>query len=80
MMLTKHASKRYQQRGFSKQIIDIVLDKGKQQFAPGGATKVFLGKKESQAVITELKKAIQIMDKAKNSTLIIEGNLILTVY
>ena len=80
MKLTKHAGKRVQQRGFSKQIIDIILDKGRQQFALGGATKVFLGRKESQAVITELKRAIQIMDKAKNSTLIITDDLILTVY
>ena len=80
MTLTKHARKRGRQRGFSRQIIDIVLEKGRPQFAPGGATKVFLGEKESQAVITELKRAIQIMDKAKNSTLIIDGNVILTLY
>ena len=80
MKLTNHANKRVQQRGFSKQVIDIILNKGRGQFAPGGATKIFIGKKEYQAVVTELKRAIQIMDKAKDATLIINEGRILTVY
>ena len=80
MKLTDHAEKRSQQRGFSKQIIDIILNQGKNQHAPGGATKIFIGRREYQAVISELKRAIQLMDKAKDATLIIHENRILTVY
>jgi len=80
MKLTQHAEKRSQQRGFSKQIIDIILSRGRNRCAPGGAMKIFIGRREYQAVISELKRAIQVMDKAKDSVLIINDDMILTVY
>ncbi len=80
MKLTQHAEKRIQQRGFSKLVIDIVLSQGKEQPAAGGATKIFFGKKECQILIGELKKTIQIVEKARGSSLIIIGDKILTSY
>lgn len=61
-------------------IIDIILNKGKEEHAPGGAIKIFIGKREYQAVVTELKRAIQVMDRAKNATVIINDDRVLTVY
>ena len=80
MLMTEHARIRGRQRGFSKQVIDIILKNGKKLNAPGEAMKLFIGKREYQAVVSELKRAIQAMDKAKNTTLIIADNRILTVY
>ena len=80
MKLTQHAKKRCQQRGFSKQIINLILTQGRNRPAPGGAMKIFFGRREYQEIISELKQAIQVMDKAKNGILIINDNRILTAY
>ncbi len=58
MNLTDHAQKRIKQRGFSDLILDIVLKYGFKGYAPGGATKIFFGKKEYQKVVGELKEIV----------------------
>ena len=80
MNITDHAQKRINQRGFSNHVLGIILEHGDRGYAPGGATKIFLGKKEYQKVVGELKRAIQIMDKAKGGNLILQDDCILTVY
>ena len=80
MELTKHAQKRVQQRGFSDFTIGIIEEFGRTSSAPGGAEKIFVGDKEHQLVTQELKKAIQLMDRAKGGYLVVRGNKILTVY
>ena len=47
---TKHANIRKQRRGFSKFIMDIILNYGRCRDARGGATKVYFGNKEYQKV------------------------------
>ena len=80
MKMTQHAQKRIQQRGFSPRVIDTILDAGVNQNAPGGASIIFLGRKEYQAVVSELKRAIQLMDKAKGSTIVVKNGKIITLY
>jgi len=81
MELTKHAKKRKRQRGFSKFSLNLIMNFGREQRAPGGAIKVFLGNREYQKAIGEFKKIIQLMDKAKGGTMIIDDkDNILTVY
>jgi hypothetical protein len=80
MKMTMHAKLRLQQRGFSKHVIDIILDKGRMQNAAGSATKFFLGRKERQEIVAELKRIIQLMDKAEGATIIIKDGHILTLY
>ena len=80
MKMTKHAEIRKQQRGFSEQSLEIVLRYGRSITAPGGATKVFFGNKECQQVISEFKKVIQIMDRARGTNIIIADDNIITVY
>jgi hypothetical protein len=80
MEVTKHAKERQQQRGLSDFALKIIEQNGSWGKAPGGATKVFFGKKDCQRAIGEFKKIIQLFEKARGGTMIIEGNNIITVY
>ena len=77
---TRHAKIRKQQRGFSKFVMNIILNYGRYKEAPGGATKVYFGNKEYQKIVAELKRALQMMDKAKGGNIVIANNKILTLY
>jgi hypothetical protein len=78
--MSKHSAKRVQQRGFSDFSLKIIKKYGRSEKAPGGATKIFLGKREYQEAVTEFKKAIQLLDKAKGGNIIVSDNEIITVY
>ena len=80
MNLTKHAKKRMNQRGISNSILEIVLNLGTFKNAKGEADKIFLGKKEAQNAISNLKKIIQILERAKNTSIITADGKIITVY
>jgi hypothetical protein len=80
LQVTKHAEKRMRQRGFSRFSIEILEQFGRLEDAPGKAKKIFFGNKEHQLAISEFKKAIQFLDKAKGGTMIIVNDDILTVY
>jgi len=80
MNLSKHAQKRVNQRGFSNSTLDIILKYGSVKRAPGGARSVFFGKKECQKIVSELKKTIQLIERAKNGKLIIINDHIITAY
>jgi hypothetical protein len=80
MILTGHARKRKQQRGFSSLSIEIIRNFGRIENAPGGVAKVFLGRKECQQACREFKRAIQLLDKSKGGTLIIDGDYLITLY
>ena len=80
MKLTKHGKMRMKQRGFSKFVLDIILNFGNCKDVPGGAMKIYLGNKECQNIVSELKRAIQVMDKARNGSIIIIKDKIVTVY
>ena len=72
--------KRIRQRGFNKFIIDILTTNGRVEGAPGGALKIFLGKKEAQSIHREVKRFIQMVDRATSRVLIVKDDLILTAY
>jgi len=80
MDLTKHAITRSRQRGFSSALLDIISSCGRQEHTIGGATKVIFGKKESQQLIKEAKRLIQMVDKNNNVTLIVKNGYVLTMY
>jgi hypothetical protein len=67
MKITNRAQKRIAQEGLPKIIMDIIM-------------RPFLSKRERQAIVTELKRAIQMLDKAKGGNVIICDDRILTVY
>lgn len=80
MKLSKHAESRSRQRGFSNLYISLIEEFGRTMDAPGGAKKIFFGKKEYDAARHELKKLLQLLDKVNGSSLIVNGDNILTMY
>ncbi|HQB08205.1 MAG TPA: hypothetical protein PK712_10115 [Rectinema sp.] len=80
MKLTGHAEARKKQRGFSDAILQIIEENGVYERAPGGAVKIFFGKREHRMVVERLKRFIQLADKAKGGTIILDNNKVLTVY
>ena len=80
MHYTEHALARKCQRNITDDVIDIILSNGRISYAPGGALKVFFGKKETNSAISELKKAIRLIERAKNGTVILANDTALTLY
>jgi hypothetical protein len=80
MKFTRHAEARLKQRGWNKQMVDIVMSCGRAEHAPGGVTRIFLGKKEVQDIFQEIKGLLQIVNRAKGGTLILKDNNIITAY
>lgn len=80
MKLSLHSQKRSRQRGFSRAGLDIVKRYGRIEYAPGGAVRIFFGKKEKQLMVTDLKKTLQMLDKTQGGTLIVKDNELLTAY
>lgn len=78
--MTNHAKVRQQQRGISNIALDIIEQNGKCEKAHDGSLKIFFGLKEYQRTIEDLKRTIQMLDKVKGGTLIINGDKIVTVY
>lgn len=76
----KHAKIRKQQRGFSDFSLTVIHRFGREEKAPGGATRIILGKREHQQVVGEFKKMIQMLDKAKGGKVIFCNDEIITVY
>ena len=78
---TDHAKKRMRQRGFSDFTMNIVIQYGRYEFAPGGALKIFMGNKDHQKLVAILKKDLQLLDSAKGGTVIVsDDGKILTTY
>ena len=80
MKLTRHCEERKRQRGFTDYALNIILNHGCVDAAPDGALKITLSNREYQALVGGFKKAIQMMDKAKNGNLIIKGEHLITCY
>lgn len=80
MKFTNHAKQRARQRGFNDFIIKTIFKYGISKPASGDAIRLFFGNNEHQKIVSELKKAIQLMDKAKGGNMIISEGRVLTVY
>ena len=80
MDLTEHARKRMNQRAIKNDVLEIVLSLGNFKNAKSGANKIFFGKKQSQKAIGDLKRIIKILERAKNTNVIISDGIILTAY
>lgn len=80
MKPSQHAMKRMQQRGIRKQTLELLLIFGGLKLGKGNAIKFFIGKKESNQAVAELKKVIQLLDKARGRTMVISEDKIITVY
>ena len=58
----------------------MILDYGRMCPVPGGATKIFLGNKEYQEIMVNLKQAMKVIERAKNGTLILANEKLITAY
>jgi hypothetical protein len=80
MKKTYHSEMRMQQRGVTNGVLDIVLSNGHQDETPGGAVKYFFGKKEYQQEMDRIKEYQKLLERAKNTMVIVRDERILTTY
>lgn len=80
MKKTYHSEMRMQQRGVTNSVLDIVLNNGQQDEAPGGAVKYFFGKKEYQQEMNRIKECERLLERAKNTIVIVRDGIIITTY
>lgn len=80
MKMTRHATERSQQRAMPPEALEVVMKHGRASYAPGGLEKLFFGNKECAHAITELKKVIKTLERAKGGTIILSNENIVTVY
>lgn len=80
MKMTKHFQTRKNQRGFSDFSLKVILNFGREVNAPGGATKFTFGNREHQLAVGELKRMIQLLDKAKGGKILSINDHFITVY
>jgi hypothetical protein len=60
--------------------MDIIFQNGNVENFASGVSRLSLGKKEYQRIVGDLKRAIQLMDKAKGGHIIMKDEVVLTVY
>lgn len=78
--LTNHAIKRLNQRGISHKTLEYLLENGQTAYAPGGAIKIFITRRDANAAISRYKKKIKIIERAMNKNVIEKDGTILTIY
>lgn len=80
MEATVHAQARARQRGLPEALLRIVEECGSVKSAPGGAEQIFFGRREAELLRQELKRLLQLIDKAQGTALIVFDDRILTAY
>ena len=78
--LTGHAKKRIQQRGINRVAVDVIMQYGDSNPAPGGAKTFRLTKKNASKLIQSFKKKIKTIERTKNVVVIEKDGQILTSY
>lgn len=80
MLPTNHLKVRCQQRGISKDQVDIIVTYGRKIRRPGGAWKYILHKRDKDRIISMLKNEIQVVEKSTDTAVIVCDGAILTTY
>ena len=80
MNISKHAVGRCQQRGISRDLIDLIIKFGTPQSKPGGALEFSVLKKDKNRMISHLKHLINYLDKIANKGVLIIDEQVITVY
>jgi len=73
-MVRKHAIKRMNQRGIHREDLDLVLNHGKQEYAPGSAIRYVLSEKR----VRGLRRALDRMEHG--AIAIVQNGRVTTVY
>ncbi len=80
MNISKHAIRRCQQRGISKDLIDLIIKFGTPQCKPGGALEFSVIKKDKSRMISHLKRLMNSIDKIANKGVLVIDEQVITVY
>jgi len=80
MKMSKHAKKRCQQRSLPQETLEIVMRHGRMSHAPAGVCKFFFGNKEYSQAISDLKRVMKTLERARGGTIIMGTDQVVTVY
>ena len=82
MNITNHAFKRFQQRGISQDIAELILAYGEPVTKPGGTKEYRLTSKAKALAQSDLKRQLMLIEKACNKGVIVDevDNTVITAY
>jgi len=82
MKLSKHASTRSKQRGFSRNTIDYIIKYGSIRWKPGNAKEIRVKKSVIHEAIEDRKKEIRLLENLKGKAILLSGDddCIITMY
>jgi hypothetical protein len=77
---TNHASSRLRQRGINVRTIEFLEKYGMDNYAPGGALRISLTRRNAKKIIDALKRDIHFIERACGTVIIKKEGEILTAY
>ena len=80
MTHTAHFTRQTSRRGLPPAVVNIILEHGVCTHAPGGAVRVFFGRKQQRELVQSYKKAVQLTGKACGGCIIVQGDSLITAY
>ena len=80
LQITDHAKTRFRQRGINDQVLDYLIQYGETKYAPGGALRISLTKRNVAKVIDTLKREIHKIERARGLVVVDKDGHILTGY
>jgi len=80
MTLTKHAQERVNQRGLTQTFINLVLEHGSLEYAPGGIYRLVLRRRDRQEIVSQLKQMLRAVEQARDGVLVLNEQAVITAY
>ncbi len=77
---THHAKTRFRQRGIGEIVVDYLNKYGEATYAPGGAVRFFLTRRNTNKIIGDLKREIHKIERARGVVIVQKDGQILTGY
>jgi Domain of unknown function (DUF4258) len=74
MEMSSHSKMRCQQRGISRDQVELIISYGQKYKMPGGAWEYRLRKKDKDRVISELKRQIQMVERSVGKGVLISDD------
>lgn len=80
MRYTRHVRERAQERGIPQSIVDLVFEYGTVEPEGDGLDKARLRPSDKKAAARQLHRKLQLLDKASDVVVIVDGNKAVTTY
>lgn len=80
MEYTRHVKERAQERGIPQPVIDLVLQYGTVETQGGGADKVTIRASDKKAATRQLRRKLQLLEKASDVVVVMDENRAVTTY